>query len=191
MLPVRPALPRALRVAALSVLLLVAAGTAVAGTPKLSVPEAQQLMFPQATAFRPVPVATVARWTKAIANDPALVMLGARFQVWQVDDASGAAGWFVTDEVVGKFEKVDYAVALAPDASVLRVEVLRYRESHGQEIMARRWLAQFEGKTATSALKVPRDIDGISGATLSCHHITEGVRRVTRLVAAAQVSGQQ
>lgn len=162
------------------------ASAAIAGVPKLSVPDAQQLMYPQATAFVPVPAATVARWMKAIGNDPDLVMLGAHFQVWRVTGAGGFAGWFVTDEVVGKFEKVDYAVALAPDATVSRVEVLRYRESHGQEIMQRTWLAQFAGKSAASVLKVPRDIDGISGATLSCNHVTEGVRRVTRLVAAAR-----
>ena len=34
------------------------------------------------------------------------------------------------------------------------------------------------GKTSGSALKVGSDIRNISGATLSCAHVTEGVKRI-------------
>ena len=34
------------------------------------------------------------------------------------------------------------------------------------------------GKTSQSTLKLDRDIKNISGATLSCRHITDGVKRL-------------
>jgi len=34
------------------------------------------------------------------------------------------------------------------------------------------------GKTAASTLKLGEDIKNISGATLSCKHLTDGVKRV-------------
>ena len=41
-----------------------------------------------------------------------------------------------------------------------------------------RWRAQFKGKRQGSPLALEDDIQNISGATLSCRHITEGVRRL-------------
>ena len=86
-------------------------------------------------------------------------------------------GYFLVDEVVGKFERITYAVGINTDGSVRQVEVLSYRESHGHEIRLPAWRKQFVGKTASSPLQVGEDIANISGATLSCTHITEGIRR--------------
>ena len=46
-------------------------------------------------------------------------------------------------------------------------------------------VAQFEGKRHGARLKLDDDIQNISGATLSCKHIAEGVRRVLALHEAA------
>jgi Na+-transporting NADH:ubiquinone oxidoreductase subunit NqrC len=58
------------------------------------------------------------------------------------------------------------------------VDILQYRESYGGEIRSPSWLAQFVGKTNSSQLQVGSDIRNISGATLSSHHVTEGVKRI-------------
>jgi Na+-translocating ferredoxin:NAD+ oxidoreductase RnfG subunit len=80
--------------------------------------------------------------------------------------------------VVGKHLLIDYAVALTPAGAVHSVEILQYRESYGGEIRSASWLAQFVGKTSSSALKINGDIRNIAGATLSSTHVTEGVKRV-------------
>ena len=61
---------------------------------------------------------------------------------------------------------------------VHRVDILQYRESYGGEVRSPSWLAQFVGKTSASPLQVGNDIRNISGATLSSHHVTEGVKRI-------------
>jgi Na+-translocating ferredoxin:NAD+ oxidoreductase RnfG subunit len=179
---------------AAGVLLLVSAWVdARDNHPVLSLQDVQRLMFSSSAVFQLVPAPQVTAASKWISADPAVTLAAARFQVWRITDNSVAsaqpAGWLVTDSVIGKFEKIDYAVALSPAGAVLRVEVMKYRESHGHEVMAREWLAQFDGAVAASVLKVGKDIDGITGATLSCVHMTEGVRRVTRLIAALQQPG--
>jgi hypothetical protein len=45
------------------------------------------------------------------------------------------------------------------------------------------------GKTAEAPLRVGEDIANISGATLSCTHVTEGVRRIAAVVALARRTG--
>jgi Na+-translocating ferredoxin:NAD+ oxidoreductase RnfG subunit len=95
----------------------------------------------------------------------------------------------VLDEVVGKFELISYAVGLQPDASIRQVEILAYRESHGFEIRNANWRKQFVGKSATgnanAGLSVGEGIANISGATLSCTHVTDGVRRIAALAQVA------
>jgi Na+-transporting NADH:ubiquinone oxidoreductase subunit NqrC len=77
-------------------------------------------------------------------------------------------------------------VGINPDASVRQVEVLTYRESHGGEIRLPAWRRQFVGKTAKGGgLAIGAGINNISGATLSCTHLTDGVRRIA---AVAQVA---
>ena len=53
-----------------------------------------------------------------------------------------------------------------------------YRETYGGQIRDQKWRAQFLAKTSKSTLKLDSDIKNISGATLSCRHITDGVKRL-------------
>ena len=122
----------------------------------LTIPEAQKQAFAAATRFSEVEAG----------------------RVWRAEADGRLAGFFVFDRVIGKHLLIDYAVALDPNRRVLSVEILQYRESYGGEIRSPSWLAQFVGKTPTSVVEVDRDIRNISGATLSSHHVTEGVQRI-------------
>lgn len=98
-------------------------------------------------------------------------------------------GLVIVDEVIGKFELITYAVGIASDGGIKQVEVLSYRESHGHEIRLPAWRRQFVGKTSTAPLRVGDDIANISGATLSCTHVTDGIRRIAAVVELARRSG--
>jgi len=100
-----------------------------------------------------------------------------RERVWR----ASPGGWFIVDEVLGKHELITYAVALDTQGRVRGIEVLEYRESHGGEIRDAKWRVQFLGKTAADPLQLDRDIRNISGATLSCRHVTDGVKRLLAL----------
>ncbi len=49
--------------------------------------------------------------------------------------------------------------------------------------MSRSWLKQFIGKTNGQKMAMDKDIDGISGATLSAPSITLGVKDLSLLIA--------
>jgi len=98
-------------------------------------------------------------------------------------------GYVVSDAVVGKFELIGYAVGIDLAGAVTQVEILSYRESHGGEIRLPAWRRQFAGKTVESPIRVGEDIANISGATLSCSHVTDGVRRIVSVVQVAAKSG--
>jgi hypothetical protein len=124
----------------------------------LSVEQAQQAIFPGA------------RFTmEALALPDA-----ARRKLWRVSEG----GWFIVDAVLGKHELITYAVGLGADGSVRGVEILEYLESYGYQIRDAAWRRQFAGKTARDPLKLDQDIRNISGATLSCRHVTDGIKRL-------------
>lgn len=108
-------------------------------------------------------------------------------RIWKASDGS----WLVIDEVVGKHEMVTYAVALSPTGSILGIEILEYVESYGYEVADYQWRKQFIGKTANDPIKLNQDIQNIGGATLSCKHITDGVKRITVLFDLALKSSVQ
>ena len=154
----------------------------------LSAEQAARLMFPEADRFESREVLLDAAQMQALSAHG----INARSARWPVTIArrgAAALGYVVTDAVVGKFELIGYAVGIALDGAVTQVEILSYRESHGGEIRLPAWRRQFAGKTAESPLRVGEDIANISGATLSCTHVTDGVRRIVAVVQAAAKSG--
>lgn len=98
--------------------------------------------------------------------------------VWRAERDGKLLGWFIVDEVVGKHEFITYATAIFPDGHVLGLEILSYRETHGGQVREPGWRARFVGKTVHDALKLDQDIPNISGATLSCRNLTDGVKRL-------------
>ncbi|MDE5445526.1 FMN-binding protein [Bradyrhizobium sp. CSA207] len=91
---------------------------------------------------------------------------------------ASSGGIVVIDRVLGKHEYIKYAVGITAGGTIKQIEILEYNESYGYEVREASWRSQFVGKSASSPLQHNVDIKNISGATLSCKHITDGVRRV-------------
>jgi Na+-translocating ferredoxin:NAD+ oxidoreductase RnfG subunit len=154
----------------------------------LTAEQAARLIFPSAERFE------TQRLSLSAEQMAELDKLGvqARSAQWTLQAAlqgNTLLGWVIADEVLGKFELISYAVGLGVDGAVKQVEILSYRESHGHEIRLPAWRRQFVGKTAASPLRSGEDIAQISGATLSCSHVTQGVRRIVQVVAQARRLG--
>jgi Na+-translocating ferredoxin:NAD+ oxidoreductase RnfG subunit len=163
----------------LPVAAVVATAAPVQAARYLTLEQAQRLAFPEASAFREANVIYRPEDVAAIERLSGVRVRSRGEQVWRAETADGRlVGFFMLDYVIGKHLVIDYAVALTADGRVRRVEVLEYRESYGGEVAERGWLVQFEGRSLREPLQVDKDIRNISGATLSSHHVTEGVRRV-------------
>jgi hypothetical protein len=144
----------------------------------MTVEQAQRAAFPDATSFAPAEVTADA--LRRLAAPP-----GWSPKFWRARNGERDLGWLIADQVIGKSELITYALALDPKGAVISVEILDYRESHGGEIRLAGWRKQFVGKTETDPVELNRDIKNISGATLSCRHVTEGVQRLLKLYKAS------
>ncbi len=139
----------------------------------LTLEEAQNLMFPDQR-LRPVEVRLNEAQRAQIEQLSGAAVEQADLSAWR--HAQG--GWFLLDQVIGKHEYISWALALDPRGAVQQIEVLDYRESYGGEVRNKRWREQFHGASASALPVFKQDIRNISGATLSCSHMTAGVRRL-------------
>jgi len=142
----------------------------------VSIEQAQKILFPnKALSKNPIIITDDLQEKMRSASSIRHPFQGER--IWKSADGS----WLVIDEVVGKHEMITYAVAIHPNGSIAGIEVLEYVESYGYEVAEAQWRKQFVGKTANDPIKLNQDIQNIGGATLSCKHLTDGVKRITVL----------
>ncbi len=79
-------------------------------------------------------------------------------------------------------EFFDYFILFDKTKSVTSVVVYNYEATHGQEITAKGWLNQFAGFNGSRNLVVGKNIDSISGASISVNAITDDIARKTALL---------
>lgn len=108
-----------------------------------------------------------------------------RFEAYQ---EGALLGYAVVDDVMGKARPITYMLATNEDGDVLGIEILAYRESHGHEVGRVAFRDQFKGRDAEDTLRLGGDIRNISGATISCRSITDGVADLLTLLAATPVA---
>lgn len=84
-------------------------------------------------------------------------------------------------DVVGQSQPISFAIAVKPDGEVHDVQVLVYREAHGDEIRDRRFRRQFTGKKVRDSLVFGKDIEAVSGATISSRAATFAVKKALGL----------
>ena len=150
----------------------------------LSAEQAQALLFPMAVRWQEKSYTLSPEQLQAIAKVGSVPARSAGWKLVHAFDASNKyLGSVVVDHVIGKFELISYAVGIDANGVIAGIEVLSYRESHGSEIRLPAWRKQFVGKTLAQPLRTGNDIAIVSGATLSCNHVTDGVRRIAAVVA--------
>ncbi len=148
----------------------------------LSIEEAQQLCFPEATRFEPLELSLSENQRDSIELASDVPVKNEHVKMWRVFHHTEEQGFLVFDQVIGKHLLIDYVVAISPERKVKQIEILEYRENYGAEIRDSAWRENFVGKTSKDSLKLRKDIPNISGATYSSLHVTEGVRRVLAML---------
>lgn len=142
--------------------------------------EVQKALFPNATEFA-IQTLTLDKAQLSKIEDSSPTSTPIPNKIWLVKEGNKFSGYLIIDKVLGRHEFITYAVALNMQGQVQGIEVIEYLESYGHQIRNEKWRAQFHGKSQGDALKLTKDIQNIGGATLSCKHITEGIRRIVAL----------
>jgi electron transport complex protein RnfG len=105
-----------------------------------------------------------------------------RYTIFIAQTQGRVDGYAVIDDQLGLHQPITFATRLSSHGMVERVEIMVYREPRGDEVRDARFRKQFEGKTAQDPMRLERDIDAVSGATISSASMAVGVRRAAVLV---------
>jgi Na+-transporting NADH:ubiquinone oxidoreductase subunit C len=153
----------------------------VVATEYLSLEGAQKALFPQADTFTEVVLSLSPAQRDEVARLAGPQPPHRSLRVFKAMHAAELVGYLFVDEVIGREDFITYAAAIDTTGRLSPLEVLAYRESHGGEIRNEGWRRQFAGREGLGQLRVRADIKNIAGATLSCEHVTEGVRWLVAL----------
>lgn len=85
-------------------------------------------------------------------------------------------GVAIFDTQVVRTQSQTLLVGLSVSGSVLASWMCAFNEPE-EYLPTKKWFQQFAGKTASSELKVGRDVAGVAGSTLSSRAITTAVKR--------------
>jgi len=99
-----------------------------------------------------------------------------------VIETSGKINYALLDNSIGKTMPITYLVIFDHNMGVLNSSIIKYRESYGGEVSGKKWLEQFRGMKYGKMYKFGKEIDGITGATLSASSITKGINKLSLLL---------
>ncbi|MCG8701745.1 MAG: FMN-binding protein [Bacteroidales bacterium] len=95
---------------------------------------------------------------------------------------AGGCSISVEQPMDAKSEYFDYFILFDSAKTVQLVKVYDYKATHGHEVTAKGWLKQFISYDGSKSLKVDKNIDAISGATISVYAITFDIELKTQIL---------
>jgi hypothetical protein len=101
--------------------------------------------------------------------------------LFRIESSGGTSGYLLSTRARGRYDYFDYAVIWDSDLKVEGMIVTRYRSDHGAAICQRRWLRQFTDYNG-GPLQLGKDIDGVSGGTISAASLVADMERCHMLV---------
>ncbi|UCE50270.1 MAG: FMN-binding protein [Phycisphaerales bacterium] len=101
----------------------------------------------------------------------------------EVRSSSNLLGYLVETRVTGRSGPFKIAVLLDGRLIVKRATVISYPWPRGREVGKRSFTRQFEGKGPEDTIEIGKDIDAVTGATISCRAMATGVREAIELLA--------
>ena len=100
---------------------------------------------------------------------------------WTISQRDTTIAYAFLDNVIGKSMPITFMVILNIDGNIINANVIKYREAYGSEVGNKGWLQQFINFNNNADYSVGKDIDGISGATISVKSMSKGMKKITNL----------
>jgi len=100
---------------------------------------------------------------------------------WTISQGDTTIAYAFLDNVIGKSMPITFMVILNIDGDIINANVIKYREAYGSEVGNKGWLQQFINLNNNSVYNIGKEIDGISGATISVKSMSKGIHKIATL----------
>ncbi len=119
--------------------------------------------------------------TKEVENQVKQKFYQDKLYYWTISKRDSTMAYAFLDNVIGKSMPITFMVIVKIDGDVISANVIKYREAYGSEVGNKGWLQQFINFNNNSTYNIGKDIDGISGATLSVKSMSKGIQKIATL----------
>jgi H+/Na+-translocating ferredoxin:NAD+ oxidoreductase subunit G len=164
-------------VLALAAVLVVPGNTARADQTYLREPDAPKAIFPDSTTAERRTLALSDAELKLLSEKLGRRVDAAQYPYFDVRTQNDALGVVFLLDVVGQSRPISFAIGVTSDGSLRDLQVMVYREPQGEQIQEARFRRQFAGKRVKDPLTLGKDIDVISGASISSRSATYAARK--------------
>lgn len=103
-------------------------------------------------------------------------------EISKIKGDSGLLGYRVDSKVVSRSGPFRIRVLLDPQLYVKRATVISYPGERGRDVCKRAFTNQFKGKGPRDPIRLGKDIDAITGATISSGVMTDGIRDIVKML---------
>jgi len=103
-------------------------------------------------------------------------------KIKEIKGDSGLLGYCVESKVVSRSGPFRISILLDKQLYVKQATVISYPWDRGRDICKRAFTDQFKGKGPDDPIRLGKDIDAMTGATISSRVMTEGVRDTIKLL---------
>ena len=100
----------------------------------------------------------------------------------EIKDDSGLLAYCVESKVVSRSGPFRIRVLLDKQLCIKQATVISYPADRGRDICKPAFTDQFNGKGSDDPIQIGKDIDAMTGATISSHAMAKGVRDTIKLL---------
>jgi len=164
-------------VAAIAATFIVPVNAAQADQTFLREAEAPKAIFPEGTSAERRTLTLSDSELKTLSEKLGRRIDTAQYLYLDVRKQNDALGVIFLLDVVGQSRPISFAVGVATDGSLRDIQVMVYREPQGEQIQEARFRRQFAGKRLKDPIALGKDVDVISGASISSRSATYAARK--------------
>lgn len=118
---------------------------------------------------------------RKIENESSQKFFRNQIHYWKIYNNQKLTNIAFLDNVYGKALPITFLVILDLDGKVIHTSIIKYREQYGGGVANENWLIQFLGFDSNSNFTIGKEVQGLSGATISANSISRGIKKITLL----------
>ena len=162
-------------------ILIILTSFLAAGDIKIACDEHLFNLYPENTDIRMQIIELDKQMKKEVENKVRQKFYREKLYYWTISQGDTTIAYAFLDNVIGKSMPITFMVILNTDGDIINANVIKYREAYGSEVGNKGWLQQFFNLNNNSGYNIGKEIDGISGATISVKSMSKGIQKIATL----------
>lgn len=143
--------------------------------------EALEIIFPEAVNIDMEEYSLTRKWKKKLKKKWKVKFnsnYDNNFKFYIGKSSSNVISYAFIDTVEGKWGPITYIIKISSAGITENLAIIKFTEKRAVLVRNKTFLEQYIGKSIDNTLRIHKDIDAVTGATISSRAITRGVKKV-------------